>query len=135
MHECALAAARAGRAEEAAEYVAAAAVAAHRDPVVIGRWHAPAASGDVTLVAGDPAGARERYREALALATDITAERGHSLPAAMCLVASELRLAQAATDRETALAHARARLEHARAAARRGAWERRAWSCSNSRRR
>jgi predicted ATPase/DNA-binding SARP family transcriptional activator len=115
MHECALAAARAGRAEDAAEFVAAAAVAAHRDPVIIGRWHAPAASGDVTLFAGDTGRARERYREALALAADIAAERGRSLPAAMYLMASELRLAQAATDREAALGHARAALEHAQA--------------------
>jgi predicted ATPase/DNA-binding SARP family transcriptional activator len=115
MHECALAAARAGRADDAARYVAAAAVAAHRDPVIIGRWHAPAASGDVTLFAGDPPAAQDRYREALALAADVTAQRGHSLPAAMYLMASELRLAQAATDRQTALAHARAALEHAHA--------------------
>ena len=115
MHECAIAAARAGRAEDAAEYVAAAAVAARRDPVIIGRWHAPAASGDVTLFAGDPGLARERYREALALAADITAERGSSLPAAMYLMASELRLAQAAGDRQAALGHARAALEHAQA--------------------
>ncbi len=115
MHECAIAAARAGRAEDAAEYVAAAAVAARRDPVIIGRWHAPAASGDVTLFAGDPDRARERYREALALAADITEERGPSLPAAMYLMASELRLAQTAADRQAALGHARAALEHAQA--------------------
>jgi predicted ATPase/DNA-binding SARP family transcriptional activator len=115
LHECALAAARAGRHADAARYAAEAAIAARRDPVIIGPWHAPAAAGDVTLLAGDPIAARERYAEALALATDVAARRERSLPAAMYLMASELRLAQAATDREAALAHARAALEHAEA--------------------
>jgi tetratricopeptide (TPR) repeat protein len=115
MHEAALAAARAGRADDAARFAAEAAVAARRDPVIIGPWHAPAASGDVTLLAGDAGAARERYGEALALAAGIAARRGPSLPAGMYLLASELRLAQTAADPGAALEHARAALAHAHA--------------------
>ena len=115
MHESALAAARAGLAEDAARYAAAAAVAAHRDPVVIAPWHAPAAAGDLSLFGGDAGAAREHYAEAGALAARIETERGHSLPAGMYLMASELRLAEAAGDGAAALAHARAALEHAQA--------------------
>ena len=115
MHEAALAAARDRRGDDAARFVAAAAVAARRDPVVIGPWHAPAAAGDVSLLAGDPAGARERFREALALAEGVADEHGISLPAGTYLLASELRLAQTAADPGAALAHARAALAHAEA--------------------
>ena len=118
MHEAALAAARAGRADDAARFAAEAAVAARRDPVIIGPWHAPAASGDVTLLAGDADAARERYGEALALAAGIAARRGPSLPAGMYLLASELRLAQTAADPGAALDHARAALAHAHASGR-----------------
>jgi predicted ATPase/DNA-binding SARP family transcriptional activator len=113
LHQSALAATRASRADEAARYVAEAAVAARRDPVVIGPWHAPAAAGDVSLFGGDADTARERYCEARELAARIEAERGRSLPAGMYLMATELRLAQTAADSDAALAHARAALEHA----------------------
>jgi hypothetical protein len=82
---------------------------------VIGPWHAPAAAGDVSLFGGDAGTARECYREARELAARIEAERGRSLPAALYLMATELRLAQTAGDRDAALAHARAALEHAQA--------------------
>jgi tetratricopeptide (TPR) repeat protein len=115
MHQAALVAGRAGRHEDAARYVAEAAVAARRDPVVIGPWHAPAAAGDLALLGGEAQAARDRYLSALRLAARIGAERGRSLPAALYLMATELRLAEAATDRGTALGHARAALAHAQA--------------------
>jgi hypothetical protein len=69
------------------------------------------------LLTGDLGAARESYGHALALARDVRARAGPSLPAAMYLLASELRLAQVANadgDHDEALAHARAALEHAR---------------------
>ena len=86
--------------------------------MAIGPWHAPAAAGDLALMAGDPSKAGERYREALALAADVEANAGRSLPASLYLMASELRLAtvaEAAGALDAARAHARAALEHARA--------------------
>jgi hypothetical protein len=68
-------------------------------------------------MAGELAAARESYGQALALARDVRARAGPSLPASMYLLASELRLAQVAEaegDHQAALAHARAALEHAR---------------------
>ena len=85
--------------------------------MAIGPWHAPAAAGDLALMAGELPAARESYRQALALAVDVRARAGPSLPASMYLLASELRLAQVADaegDPDGALAHARAALEHAR---------------------
>ena len=85
--------------------------------MVIGPWHAPAAAGDLALMAGELAAARASYQQALALAQDVRARAGPSVPASMYLLASELRLAQVAAaegDREGALAHARAALEHGR---------------------
>jgi predicted ATPase/DNA-binding SARP family transcriptional activator len=117
LHEAAVIAARAGDADRAARLAAAAATASRRDPVAIGPWHAPAAAGDLALMAGDLAAARESYRQALALARDVRARAGPSLPASMYLLASELRLAQVAaaeSDHDSALAHAQAALEHAR---------------------
>jgi tetratricopeptide (TPR) repeat protein len=117
LHEAAVIAARAGDADGAARLAAAAATASRRDPLAIGPWHAPAAAGDLALMAGDLGAARESYLEALALARDVRARAGPSLPACMYLLASELRLTQVAAadgDYDDALAHARAALEHAR---------------------
>jgi tetratricopeptide (TPR) repeat protein len=116
LHEAAVIAAREGHADRAARLAAAAATASRRDPVAIGPWHAPAAAGDLALMAGEHGAARERYQQALALARDVRARAGPSLPASMYLLASELRLAQVAAargDHDDALAHARAALEHA----------------------
>jgi predicted ATPase/DNA-binding SARP family transcriptional activator len=118
LHEAAVIAARAGDSERAARLAAAAATASRRDPVAIGPWHAPAAAGDLALMAGELPSARESYRQALALALDVRARAGPSVPASMYLLASELRLgqvAEAAGDHDGAVAHARAALEHARA--------------------
>ena len=115
MHQAALVAGRAGRLEDAARFVAGAAVAARRDPGVIGPWHAPAAAGDLALLGGEAEAARDCYLSALQLAARISSERGRSLPAAMYLMATELRLAETASDRDTALGHARAALAHAQA--------------------
>jgi tetratricopeptide (TPR) repeat protein len=117
LHEAALIAARAGDADRAARLAAASATASRRDPVAIGPWHAPAAAGDLAMLAGDLGAARESYRQALALARDVRARVGPSLPASMYLLVSELRLSQVAAaegDHDEAVAHARAALEHAR---------------------
>ena len=117
LHEAAVIAARAGRAERAARLAEAAATAAGRDPVAIGPWHAPAAAGDLALMSGELAAARESYRQARALALDVQGRAGPSAPASLYLLASELRLAEvtgAGGDRAAALAHARAALEHGR---------------------
>jgi len=118
LHEAAVLAARAGDADRAGRLAAAAATASRRDPVAIGPWHAPAAAGDLAFMAGELAAARESYLQARALAREVRARAGPSLPASMYLLASELRLAQvaqAAGDHHEALAHARAALDHARA--------------------
>jgi predicted ATPase/DNA-binding SARP family transcriptional activator len=118
LHQAAVIAARGGDAGRAGELAAAAATASRRDPAAIGPWHAPAAAGDLALIAGDLAAARESYEQALALAREVRARAGPSLPASMYLLASELRLAEVARaegDDDVALAHARAALEHARA--------------------
>jgi predicted ATPase/DNA-binding SARP family transcriptional activator len=117
LHEAAVIAARAGDIEHAARLADAAATASRRDPVAIGPWHAPAAVGDLAVMAGELTAARESYGRALALALDVRARAGPSLPASMYLLASELRLAQVAGaegDRDGALAHARTALDHAR---------------------
>ena len=116
LHQAALSAARGGDPDRASRLAAAATTASRRDPVVIGPWHAPAAAGDLALMAGELPAAGESYREALALALDVQARAGPSLPTSMYLLASELRLAQVAAaegDHGGALAHARAALEHA----------------------
>jgi hypothetical protein len=85
--------------------------------VAIGPWHAPATAGDLAVLAGDLAAARESYGQALAIAREVRERAGPSLPASMYLLASELRLSQVAVaqgDHGAALAHARAALEHAR---------------------
>jgi len=118
LHEAALIAARSGRPDRAAHLAAAADVASRRDPVAIGPWHAPAAAGDLAFLASDLEAAREHYQRALDLAESVRARAGPSVPASMYLLASRLRLAQvagAAGDRECALVHARAALEHGRA--------------------
>jgi predicted ATPase/DNA-binding SARP family transcriptional activator len=118
LHEAALIAARAGRPERAALLAAAADVASRRDPVATGPWHAPAAAGDLALMAGDLVAARESYQRALGLAESVHDRAGPSMPASMYLLASRLRLAQVAGaegDREGALVHARVALEHGRA--------------------
>jgi predicted ATPase/DNA-binding SARP family transcriptional activator len=117
LHEAAVIAARAGDADRAARLAAAAATASRRDSVAIGPWHAPAAAGDLAFLGGELAAARERYCQALALARDVRARAGPSLPASMYLLASELRLAQVAEaegNHQDALAHVHAALEHAR---------------------
>ena len=117
LHEAAVIAARAGRPDRAARLAAAANTASRRDPVAIGPWHAPAAAGDLAMMAGEPAAARESYQQALALAHAVRASAGPSVPASMYLLASRLRLAQVAEaegDGEGALVHARAALEHGR---------------------
>jgi hypothetical protein len=119
LHEAALVAAAGGEHGRAAELASAAVVAARRDPVTIGPWHAPAAAGDLALLGGDLAEAEARYEQARSLAADVHARRGPSLPAALYLVASELRLAEVAEaggHRDRALAHARAALGHAKSA-------------------
>jgi tetratricopeptide (TPR) repeat protein len=118
LHEAAMVAARTGDAGRAARLAAAAATAANRDPVAIGPWHAPVAAGDVALMADRVDAARAHYERALALATAVRARAGPSLPIALYLAQSELRLAAvaaAAGDDEAAEAHADAALDHARA--------------------
>ena len=80
LHECALAAARAGRHQDAARYAAEAAIAARRDPVIIGPWHAPAAAGDVTPLAGDPNAARRSAMRARRSSTPRRAGRPAGWP-------------------------------------------------------
>jgi predicted ATPase len=116
LHQAALCAARNGDADRAARLATAAPTASRRDPVAIGPWHAPAAAGDLALMAGEPAAARERYVEALSLAREVRAQAGPSLPVSMYLLASELRLVRAAVaegDHHRALTHAQAALDHA----------------------
>jgi tetratricopeptide (TPR) repeat protein len=118
LHQTAVCVARTGDSDRAARLAAAAATASRRDPVVIGPWHAPAAAGDLALMAGELPAARTSYEQALVLARDVQERAGASLPASMYLLASELRLAEvtaAAGKHEEALGHARAALEHARA--------------------
>ena len=115
LHETALAAVRAGEVERAAELARAAATAARRDPVRLGRWHAPAAAGDLALASGQPEVARERFEHARGIAERVREEMGPSLPVEARVAVSELRLAQAAGDPAGALDHARAALEHAQA--------------------
>ena len=93
LHEAALAAARGGDLERAAELAGAALTGARRDPVSIGPWHAPAARGDVALAAGELDAARAEYEQALALALDVRAEVGPSLPVDARIALSHLRLA------------------------------------------
>jgi len=119
LHEAAVLAARGGDADRAAQLAAAAAVAANRDPVAIGPWHAQGAAGDLALLDGRLDAARTHFERALGLAAAVRAQAGPSLPAALYLASSELRLAAVATaagDGDAAGAHAEAALEHARAA-------------------
>ena len=116
LHEAAVIAARAGDSARGARLADAAAIASRRDPVAIGPWHAPAAAGDMALMARELPAARESYQQALEFALDVRARAGRSLPVSMYLLASELRLAHAAAaegDHDDALAHAHAALEHA----------------------
>ena len=120
LHEAAVIAARAGDGRRAARLAESAATAANRDPVAIGPWHAPVAAGDVALLDGRLDTARGHYERALALATGVRAQAGPSLPVALYLASSELRLADvaaAAGDDDAAAAHAEAALEHAPAVA------------------
>jgi hypothetical protein len=112
LHEAALAAARSGDVERARELARAALTGARRDPIRIGPWHAPAARGDVALVAGERDVARAEYEQALRLALDVRAEVGPSLPVDARLALSHLRLAQVADDPQEHLVRA---VQYARA--------------------
>ena len=72
---------------------------ARRDPVSIGPWHAPAARGDVALATGNADTARAEYEQALALALDVRAEVGPSLPVDARIALTHLRLAGVADGR------------------------------------
>jgi predicted ATPase/DNA-binding SARP family transcriptional activator len=114
LHEAALAAARGGDMERASVLAGAALTGARRDPVRIGPWHAPAARGDVALMAGNPETARAEHERALALALDVRAEVGPSLPVDARIALSHLRLACTAEPR-TAQEHVTSAVRYARA--------------------
>ena len=114
LHEAALAAARGGDLERAAVLAGAALTGARRDPVSIGPWHAPAARGDVALAAGQLETARAEYEQSLALALDVRAEVGPSLPVDARIALSHLRLAGVA-DGRSAREHLTRAVQYARA--------------------
>ena len=114
LHEAALAASRGGDLERAAVLAGAALTGARRDPVSIGPWHAPAARGDVALAAGELETARAEYEQSLALALDVRAEVGPSLPVDARIALSHLRLAGVA-DGRAAREHLTRAVQYARA--------------------
>ena len=114
LHEAALAAARGGDLERAAVLAGAALTGARRDPVRIGPWHAPAARGDVALMAGDLDAARAEHLRALALALDVRADVGPSLPVDARIALSHIRLAWLA-EPGTAHVHLTSAVHYARA--------------------
>ena len=115
LHEAALAAARDGDLERAAVLAGAALTGARRDPVSIGPWHAPAARGDVALATGNADTARAEYEQALALALDVRAEVGPSLPVDARIALTHLRLAGVAAGPAAAQEHVTRAVHYARA--------------------
>jgi predicted ATPase/DNA-binding SARP family transcriptional activator len=115
LHEAALVAVRDGDLERATELARAALTGARRDPVSIGPWHAPAGRGDVALAGGNRLVARVEYEQALALALDVRAEVGPSLPVDARVALSHLRLAQVADGPAAAQEHITRAVKYARA--------------------